>query len=772
MNNYLVCLILGLVAGCYVPYFYFDLIRPIFILLALVFVGFFTLIYCKSHTRWFVRFGCVLIGVIYSSYWVQQQVSHRLPLDLDKSLVEMEVNVLNTTIEPLRVSLWLKPLTLYSDDSEYAVFSFKRLRFARLGWYWHSKDDKKRVLAQADCQKAVITAVLRAPKNMGNHQSFDYEAYLLLRKQDASGYIKTFRCISSDKTEFSINDWRINWIHYLQVHLPVSSFNWVNALVFGDKSALSASVWDKAKATSTIHLFVVSGLHLSLLAGFIHFVVLACLRIGAFTFKTSLYRSRLPIALLVLLICAVYAWLSGLGVSVQRAWVMLLVVYTYWLLPIKPPVMLGVLLALAALLIYQPLVHTSSGFSYSFAAVLTLLVVFKNRKTNWFESLWLPQWCIFLVMLGVSSYWLGSMSSVSLLANFLAIPFLAFIVLPLSFVLAIYPVQWLSYLHNLSTQALDSYLSLCLNIPSVDFLYLSYLEIFLWFIFLSILIFNARGVWQFVCVFLALFCYYQNEPTRQVGIRILDVGQGQSMLVATDKSLLVYDLGPTFSHSFNAGDAIVAPAIWRLGFKDVDHLIISHSDNDHAGGFLGLQKTKIRIKNIWLGQPVFNINGKNCHQTGNDRWQRIDEHLRIRFLYYGSGYESDNNHSCVLQFDWYEQRWLVVGDISRVAEYQLVQNYANQLKSNALMAAHHGSKTSSSESFLKWVSPDVAFISAGFNNRFKHPHISVTQRLSRLQIKSYNTAYDGQISVNKLGEIQTYYQGYQVPWRQALKIPP
>lgn len=772
MNNCLACLILGLISGCYVPYYYFDLISPIFLLLALMFVGFLVIIRFKNYAHWFIRFGCVLAGVIYSSYWVQQQISHRLPLDLDKSIVEMQVSVLNTTIEPLRMTLWLKPIAVNSDDSENLSFSFNHLRFARLSWYWRSKKDKKQVIAQADCKKAVVTAVLRAPKNLGNYQGFDYEAYLLLRKQDANGYIKHFRCISSDKTEFSVNDWRTNWINYLQAYLPAENFNWVNALVFGDKSALSASIWNKANVTSTIHLFVVSGLHLSLLAGFIHFVVLACLRIGAFIFKTSLYRSRLPIALLVLLVSALYAWLSGLGVSVQRAWVMLLVVYFYWLLPIKSPVLFGLLLALVVLLLYQPLVHTSSGFSYSFAAVLTLLVVFKNRKSNWLDRLWLPQWSIFLVMLGISSYWLGSISSVSLLANFLAIPFLAFIVLPLSFVLAVYPAQWLSYLHNLSTQALDDYLSLCLNIPSIDFPYFNHLQILLWLIFLLVLILNARSIWQFSGIFLALFCYYHTEPTRQVGIRILDVGQGQSMLVATDKSLLVYDLGPAFSNLFNAGDAIVAPAIWRLGFKQVDHLIISHSDNDHAGGFLGLQKTNIRIKNIWLGQPVFNINGKNCHQIGNDRWQKIDDNLRIRFLYYGFGYESDNNHSCVLQFDWYEKRWLVVGDISRVAEYQLVQNYASQLKSNALMVAHHGSKTSSSESFLKWVSPNVAFISAGFNNRFKHPHISVIQRLSRLEIKSYNTAYDGQISVNKAGVIHTYYKGYQAPWRQLPKPLP
>lgn len=764
MNRLLLSSSLGVIVGCYADYSF--ILSHLFILIAsfcLICLVLIRQIKAQAYPL-ITYFGLFLAGLIYSSHWVYNQVQHRLPLALDKSIISMDVTVLDSRVENSRLSLLLKPIEIQSKEHPHFA-QFKALRQVRLSWYWRGKKDKQRVLAQANCKQATISATFRAPKSMGNYQAFDYEAYLILNQQDASGYIRSFSCLSSSRIDSSLIDIRKNWLSYLENKLTATSLGWVKTLVFGDKNGLNSESWDKAKATGTIHLFVVSGLHLSLLAGFVHVLVLGSLRISAFVFRKSLYHSRWPLAALVLVVCAFYAWISGLGVSVQRAWVMLLVAYIYWLLPIKPPIHQALLCALVLILIYQPLVHTSPGFSYSFAAVATLLLVFKNRKPSKIEALWLPQWSIFLVMLGVSSYWFGAMSTASLLANLLAIPWLALVLLPLTFVIAIYPAPWLVQIQTLSTKALEAYLDFCLSLASVDFHYLSLPLTLIWLGFLFMLALNARTVLQIACLFLALTGYYYSEPNKQAGIKILDVGQGQSMLIATHKSLLVYDLGAAFSPTFNAGDAIVAPAIWRAGFKQIDMLIISHSDNDHAGGFLGLQKSKIKIENIVLGQKVFNLKGQDCHAKGMDSWQEIDKNLRIRFLYYGYGYKSDNNHSCVLQFDWYGQRWLVVGDVSRLAEYQLVQNYRQELKSEFLVAGHHGSKTSSSESFLKQVKPKVAFISAGFNNRFRHPHPMVVSRFKKLNIQSYNTAYDGQIRINPAGEVNTYYQGWQVPWR-------
>ncbi len=705
-----------------------------------------------------------LAACLYSSHWLNHKIQQRLPLSLDKTQVQMQVSIQRRQLKTHYVSLWVRPQYINVINKKYVL---PKLQQIRLNWYWRTNEEKQRILdAQSNCQQAQVNAILRAPKQFANWQPFDYEAYLILQEQDSSGYVRQFSCLK--KSSSVIDSWRTNLLLHLQNKLPKATFVWVNTLIFGDKHSFDKQQWQLAQATGTVHLLVVSGLHLGLLAGLLSLFMMGVIRLASFAFKRSLYLTSIPLVIAVLGVSALYVYLSGFGVSVQRAWIMLLLLNLYWLSPVKPPPLQGFLIALLLLLWHKPLLHISAGFMYSFAAVGTLLVVFVWRKNSRIEALWLPQWVIFLSMIALSSYWLAPISSASLWANLLAIPYLALVLLPITFLVAIFPYAYLFDIHNMAVELFNAYLNWCLSLPTLEFAPLSLGLLILWLLFLWVLNLNARSSWQILCLSVALLAYAVYAPNKKSGLFVLDVGQGQSLLLSSKESLLVYDVGAAFSDNFNAGEAIVAPAIWQLGFKQIDSLIISHSDNDHAGGVKGLNNLNIKAKQRWLGQPLPNLTGVSCHQQGLDTWHRLDKHIAWRFLQGSSNASSDNDLSCVLQFQWQHLRGLVLGDISSKVEQHLVARYGDSLKSDVLIIAHHGSKSSSSTLLLKTVMPKTAIISAGFNNRFGHPHHSVLVRLKQLGIETYNTALDGQIQLLKNGSIQTYYQRWQPPWRQRL----
>src|SRR5690606_24065992 len=161
---------------------------------------------------------------------------------------------------------------------------------------------------------------------------------------------------------------------------------------------------------------------------------------------------------------------------------------------------------------------------------------------------------------------------------------------------------------------------------------------------------------------------------------------------------------------------------------------------------------------------------RSCHQSG-DEWKVLSEVLLYRFLVLPSEAralvrDSGNNRSCVVQVQWYDQRFLLTGDISVDVEQQLVRRYGDELKSGVLVSGHHGSQTSSALAFLQTVAPAEVWISAGFNNRFGHPAPVVLERLAQLQIPWRNTAAAGALTRTTTGNSSGLRESWQPPWRQ------
>jgi len=224
---------------------------------------------------------------------------------------------------------------------------------------------------------------------------------------------------------------------------------------------------------------------------------------------------------------------------------------------------------------------------------------------------------------------------------------------------------------------------------------------------------------------------------------VLDVGQGLSVLVRTTQHNLIYDTGNGRDSGFSAGRAIIAPALRAMGVSELDMIVVSHGDTDHAGGLSGLLAV-ISTKSIVASADV-KVQSRqvaDCHEAQDWVWDGVE----FSFLETTLIEDSSNNNSCVLQVRYGDSAVLLPGDVEKVAEYQLLSRYGADLQSTLLIAPHHGSKTSSSYPFLKTVKPEQAVFTVGYRNRFNHPAQEILQRYEALGISTYMTSETGMLS--------------------------
>jgi len=162
--------------------------------------------------------------------------------------------------------------------------------------------------------------------------------------------------------------------------------------------------------------------------------------------------------------------------------------------------------------------------------------------------------------------------------------------------------------------------------------------------------------------------------------------------------------------------------------------VISHPDNDHHGGTASLLQA-FQVKEILTSVP--------CQAGQHWQWDQVE----FRILHPSVQEFKPNNQSCLLKISTQGGRLLLTGDIEKTAESYLVNHYSNELSADVLIVPHHGSRFSSSESFIDAVKPQIALFSTGYRNRFHHPHPEVLQRYQRRHIRLWNTASHGSISL-------------------------
>ena len=260
---------------------------------------------------------------------------------------------------------------------------------------------------------------------------------------------------------------------------------------------------------------------------------------------------------------------------------------------------------------------------------------------------------------------------------------------------------------------------------------------------------SPRGIparWLGLVLLLPLLLVEVKRPALgEVSMTLLDVGQGLSTVIETSNHVLVFDTGAKYSKYYDMGDAVVIPFLKSKGIKTVDTLMISHGDNDHIGGAESvINQTQVEKIMTSVPEMLEHYAPVQCSAGQSWVWDQVSfDVLSPR----QNLFVSENNNSCVLKISSKQGSILLTGDIEKFAEVWLVKNAAEKLESQILIAPHHGSKTSSTYSFLKQVNPDIVLIPSGYRNRFSFPHQSVLKRYKKIQARVMNVANEGAIVV-------------------------
>jgi competence protein ComEC len=246
-----------------------------------------------------------------------------------------------------------------------------------------------------------------------------------------------------------------------------------------------------------------------------------------------------------------------------------------------------------------------------------------------------------------------------------------------------------------------------------------------------------------VLMIASFFPNFEKVKPGEAIVDVLDVGQGLSVVVRTANHILIYDTGMKFYQAGDMGKLAIIPYLNKLGVSKLDKVVISHPDLDHRGG-LGSLEEKYTIKELIVDDPLFYKRGVSCHEYPSWEWDGVT----FRFFAISADLPRKNNKSCILQITTPAGQMLLSGDIEKAAESYLVKTYGSELASTVLLVPHHSSKTSSSEAFVRHVTPRYAIASYGFDNRYHFPHPEAMRVYRQQHIPVFNTMECGMIRVD------------------------
>ncbi|WP_413702298.1 DNA internalization-related competence protein ComEC/Rec2 [Psychromonas sp. KJ10-10] len=267
----------------------------------------------------------------------------------------------------------------------------------------------------------------------------------------------------------------------------------------------------------------------------------------------------------------------------------------------------------------------------------------------------------------------------------------------------------------------------------------------------------------FTVLIVILISQQKSNESNTWFVETIDVGQGLSVVVRNADNILLYDTGARYPSGFNMVDSEIAPYLLYLGVDQIDHLVISHSDNDHAGG-ANIIANHVYVVERWAGEPLnSDYHFKQCVQGQSWKLGVLD----VEVLSPNQLSNNDNNNSCVLRITDGSTSVLLTGDIEKKQEKILTRSLSERLDSDILFAPHHGSRHSSSNFFIKSVSPKWVIYSAGFMNHWGFPASEVLERYQKQSVIGFNSGLSGFIRFQISGQdikIKTFREDLAPYW--------
>lgn len=612
-----------------------------------------------------------------------------------------------------------------------------------------------------------LTVRLKRPHTTYNPHGYDFEAWALAHNIRAMGTILK----KSGMQKLTDFVWRPSYmVEYCREKVaarmekalgdrPYAGV--IRALVVGDGGQISKQDWDVYLHTGVNHLMSISGLHITMLAGL------------AFSFTTFIWR-RFPQLVLQMptrkvatiagvCVALLYACLAGLSVPTQRTLYMLSTFAGALLLSRRINMSRVLSIAVLVVVLLDPWAVVAPGFwlSFSAVAIITYATVNRLQLRHWLVEAIHTQWSVTLGLLPFLIAMFGQASIVSPVANGFAIPIISLLVVPLSILGALLPI-------DLILQLAHQILAFCmlgLNwLADQPFATWQQAAAPVWTIGVAMVgmlwVLLPRGFpqrWLGLILMLPMFFVKPSVLAEgEMQVTVLDVGQGLSVVIKTATHAMVYDTGQQYNQDRDAGDSIVVPYLRSIGIQQLDALVVSHDDNDHSGGVSALLA---QVPVEWVAASYVlpnevNVKSKQpkqrkCYAGQRWYWDGVRfEVLSPSIESYQDETVSDNNRSCVVKVSSRYGSVLLTGDIEAEVEGALLQKQKYSLKSDVLIVPHHGSKTSSTEGFVKSVAPKYAIFTVGYLNRFKHPKPLIVSRYLERRSTMYQSDYHGAVLID------------------------
>lgn len=634
------------------------------------------------------------------------------------------------------------------------------------------------------------------PSKSRNYRGFDYSNYL--KTENIYGTIEQNGKIELIK-EKNINYFFIilykvknKIIKNINNKFPEETRGLFLGILLGDKSSIEENVRQNFADSSLSHILAVSGTHIS--------YVVICISV---LFKKLKLNKNIR-KVLTSLVLFMYLYLVDFSVSATRAVIMSTIVIMQMLFYRKQDTITTIAFSSIIILINNPYSILNIGFLLSYGGTIGI-ILFVNRisiesKEDFFQRFksYLKDICIVTIsaqtiIMPIIIYYFNTISFTFIISNIIAsliigpIIMIGLVIIAISF-FKIPIISLIIRFYNILIVILVRTADIISKIP-MSKIYLktpTTLEIIFYYsvVFLiALLIYIKKSNRKFikktiqidiynlknffinnrnkVLIFISivsLISITSIKIPKELKINFIDVGQGDSCLITTPQNKkVIVDSGG--SESYDVGKNVLLPYLLDKRITKIDYIMISHFDTDHCKGFEYVLEN-IKVKNVIISKQsetsenfkqIMKIIRKkriNLIIVQKETKIKIDNFTTVDILSPQSENIADNmnDNSIVAKFEAYNFSILFTGDASEKIEKELIKEKIN-LKSDILKVSHHGSKTGTSEEFLKSVKPKIALIGVGENNKFGHPTEDVIKRLTENKIKIYRTDTDGEIRI-------------------------
>lgn len=633
---------------------------------------------------------------------------------------------------------YILKLNNYNIDGNKLSLEFDNLR----GTYYFDKEEDltnfKRNYNLGDTVE--VKGTLEIPTNNTIPNTFNYKNYLYHKKINYILKIDAIKKLKSNKNIL------INIKNRISKRIENTKYNsYLYAFILGKSSYIDNESYNNYKINGVTHLFALSGLHVSLFSSIILFI----LNKLKFNEKTSFIITSIFLIF--------FSFIASFTPSILRATIFFIlsslnkIYYTF----IKPKNIL--IVTFSILTFINPFYIFDTGFILSFTITYFILLLNENTtiKGN-IKSILVISILSFLSSLPIIINFSYEVNIIGFINNILFIPLVTNIIFPFSLIVIIIPkFSYILFILTSIMETISKYSSNLLNI-TIYFQKLTSLEIIIYYVLLIISIKKNKKLLSILFIFI-LILYLKPNFDKNTYVYFIDVSQGDSALIVTknNKSILV-DTGGKLNYKtekwkqknkeFNLMTSSVIPFFKSIGLKKIDCLLITHGDADHAGYALEL------IDNYKVINKYTNKGRKNSLEKKlnidslNSNYLKIDN-IEIYSLN-DTIYNNENKDSLVLLIKIYNYKFLFMADADKEVEKTIIEKY-NLKNIDVLKVGHHGSKTSTDESFIEEITPKYSIVSVGKNNKFGHPNIETLDTLKNSKILRTDEVGTIKITLNK-----------------------